>query len=458
MISNKASIDLDINLGDTVLTGHWRNHKEKVRSIGKDKHGQPTINDRPILNIRLPKLMNKQASDETILLPWGRYGEQIPVFKNPSADDLEILYERYKAEVGNSFGDGNPRIRSTYDKQGNEYAWMSLDAVHSQIESWLEKNKGIKTHQNKDVAQVLAILKQAAAETRYRADMPDDAVAYRDEGQTIVGDDFNSLDKEQRQDLLNHEEGHDLVKNFEQDFKAVLEPFKIGEKNSRTIGNYVAYYNPFGASDRAEELIADAYAELKSGRQYESSEYNNLLAKVQEVATRMGKLTVSNKVAKSDKDLTVFLGGGCQTDWREAVVDSAPSTLNLIDPVDDDWDPKINIYRELTDLATADDVVFYKGGEGTEKEKEFLDALDKPYTEFTDVQDLTTHLQELAQASLKVRATMEHSKGCLMIPVPPYLSTYVLKDVVAERVNKQDLVDEGGTLFGCEFDRSKADV
>ena len=55
--SKSAAINLPIEKGDEILTGHWMNHKEKVKSIGEDKHGQPTVNGKPILRVRIPQLM-----------------------------------------------------------------------------------------------------------------------------------------------------------------------------------------------------------------------------------------------------------------------------------------------------------------------------------------------------------------------------------------------------------------
>jgi len=153
-------------------------------------------------------------------------------------------------------------------------------------------------------------------------------------------------------------------------------------------------------------------------------------------------MTTKALLKTAAKKPTVFLGGEVQTDWREDVIDELATDLKLIDPVDDDWKPEENIYEELTDLATADEVVFLNGGEGTKKEKAFLDALDKPYEEFTEVEDLIGHLETLAGAA--------HSKGCLMLPVPARISNHLLKDIVSEYVDPADLVPEEGTLMGVE--------
>ena len=50
-------MNLDIEIGDIILTGRFKNKKVKVKEFGKDAKGQPTINGRPILNFRIKKLM-----------------------------------------------------------------------------------------------------------------------------------------------------------------------------------------------------------------------------------------------------------------------------------------------------------------------------------------------------------------------------------------------------------------
>ena len=48
---------IPIELGDIILTGKWRNKPVKVKEIGIDELGQPTINGNPILKFRIAKHM-----------------------------------------------------------------------------------------------------------------------------------------------------------------------------------------------------------------------------------------------------------------------------------------------------------------------------------------------------------------------------------------------------------------
>ncbi len=48
---------IPIKIGDTILTGRFRNKAVKVKEIGIDELGQPTVNGNPILKFRIPKHM-----------------------------------------------------------------------------------------------------------------------------------------------------------------------------------------------------------------------------------------------------------------------------------------------------------------------------------------------------------------------------------------------------------------
>jgi len=53
------AIDLDIEEGDIILTGRFKNKRTVVKQIGVDELGQPTINGMKALNFRIEKLMPK---------------------------------------------------------------------------------------------------------------------------------------------------------------------------------------------------------------------------------------------------------------------------------------------------------------------------------------------------------------------------------------------------------------
>ena len=54
---NKDKFVLPIKVGDTIMTGRFRNKPVKVKEVGIDDMGQPIINGTPILKFRIPKYM-----------------------------------------------------------------------------------------------------------------------------------------------------------------------------------------------------------------------------------------------------------------------------------------------------------------------------------------------------------------------------------------------------------------
>jgi|TARA_Y100000310_G_scaffold219337_1_gene220746 hypothetical protein len=63
----KENIDLDIKVGDVLLGGKYRNKRIVVKEIGVDELGQPTVNGKPILNVRIEKnLPDEKKSKKTL--------------------------------------------------------------------------------------------------------------------------------------------------------------------------------------------------------------------------------------------------------------------------------------------------------------------------------------------------------------------------------------------------------
>ena len=64
------AMELDLEVGDVILTGKFKNKRKIVKDFGKDDLGQPTINGMKALNFRIEKLMPKdkwsKASKEAL--------------------------------------------------------------------------------------------------------------------------------------------------------------------------------------------------------------------------------------------------------------------------------------------------------------------------------------------------------------------------------------------------------
>ena len=53
-------ISIDVEVGDTIMTGRFKNKRTVVKSIGKDEHGMPTINGKKIVTFRKATEKNKK--------------------------------------------------------------------------------------------------------------------------------------------------------------------------------------------------------------------------------------------------------------------------------------------------------------------------------------------------------------------------------------------------------------
>jgi hypothetical protein len=62
----KEKIVIDVEIGDTILTGKFKNKKTKVASIGTDDHGMPIINGRKATTFRMTKKSDLKFSREQL--------------------------------------------------------------------------------------------------------------------------------------------------------------------------------------------------------------------------------------------------------------------------------------------------------------------------------------------------------------------------------------------------------
>lgn len=53
----REAIKLDLEVGDVILTGRFKNKRTVVKDIGTDEKGQPTVNGMKALSFRIEKLM-----------------------------------------------------------------------------------------------------------------------------------------------------------------------------------------------------------------------------------------------------------------------------------------------------------------------------------------------------------------------------------------------------------------
>lgn len=61
---HQESIVLDINVGDTILGGKFKNKRIVVKEIGTNEKGDVTINGRPLLKYRIPPKEENTTGEE----------------------------------------------------------------------------------------------------------------------------------------------------------------------------------------------------------------------------------------------------------------------------------------------------------------------------------------------------------------------------------------------------------
>jgi hypothetical protein len=59
-------IKIPIEIGDTVYVGRFKNKKIIVKSITYNEYGLPLINGRPLLTLRIEKLMKKESKENIV--------------------------------------------------------------------------------------------------------------------------------------------------------------------------------------------------------------------------------------------------------------------------------------------------------------------------------------------------------------------------------------------------------
>ena len=56
----REAISVDVEIGDVILTGKFKNRRTIVKDIGTDDLGQPTVNGMKVAKFRIEKLMPKE--------------------------------------------------------------------------------------------------------------------------------------------------------------------------------------------------------------------------------------------------------------------------------------------------------------------------------------------------------------------------------------------------------------
>ena len=138
-------INIPINVGDTVLVGKFKNKKIKVKDIGKDKHGMPTINGRKATTFRIHKRVNIFDQVQDIVNHKVKFKEMVEKFIVDY--DIPSLFEGSSTgtTIGSEFSsemDDGPRYwwgnqnsyRSNTNKEAEKLGWYVVDFLVPEVE------------------------------------------------------------------------------------------------------------------------------------------------------------------------------------------------------------------------------------------------------------------------------------------------------------------------------------
>mgnify|MGYP001140613171 FL=1 len=90
------AITIDVKVGDTILVGKFKNKKMKVKEIGQDKHGMPTINGRKATTFRIHKTVN--IFDKPVEEKISRDGDGYGKYQEPDDSDFDEPAKTKKLE------------------------------------------------------------------------------------------------------------------------------------------------------------------------------------------------------------------------------------------------------------------------------------------------------------------------------------------------------------------------
>jgi (p)ppGpp synthase/HD superfamily hydrolase len=138
------TIELDIEAGDVILTGKFKNKRKVVKDIGTDEYGHPTINGVSILKIKIEKLLpknkwsakSKEEANETI-----KYIRKILIEKIQAEDFEDVMQTAQLAHLGQKRRDGSDYImhpvavqKITKKHYPENFAAQILAVLHDTIE------------------------------------------------------------------------------------------------------------------------------------------------------------------------------------------------------------------------------------------------------------------------------------------------------------------------------------
>lgn len=123
------NINIPVKVGDTILTGRFKNKKIVVKSIGKDEHGMPTINGKKVVTFRM---INEESGNPEWWAKMSSKQQSSYIRKHPGS--------KMAQQAAKKDGDSEPAKSST-DKKGDNVAKNVAEKVGDKIKNWSNKEK-----------------------------------------------------------------------------------------------------------------------------------------------------------------------------------------------------------------------------------------------------------------------------------------------------------------------------
>lgn len=238
---NKEDIEIDVDPGDTVLMGKFKNKKVKVKDIGTDEHGMPTINGKKATTFRIPKELNEG----------GAYGHMA----HPFDVEMDLTFGDLKDIVKKALDGELELVREKTDGQALAISWKNGNIIAA-------RNKGHLANAGANALSEDELITKFAG----RGEVSDAfAFAIRDLRQAISG-----LSEEQRQQIF--QEGKSFM-NCEIIYPASTNVIPYGQSLIVFHGTmqYDEQGNAIGENPQAGMILADMVKQINADVQQEFS-------------------------------------------------------------------------------------------------------------------------------------------------------------------------------------------
>ena len=121
-------ITIPVKVGDTVLMGKWKNKKVKIKDIGVDKHGMPTINGKKATTFRIHNIVNIFDDEKTKTEILNKFLTTIDM--KSMIEEASTVGGAAPADDGPSYTYGNFRTyRWRNDKEAEKLGFKVVDYI-----------------------------------------------------------------------------------------------------------------------------------------------------------------------------------------------------------------------------------------------------------------------------------------------------------------------------------------